>query len=292
MNKIESLTEKQKALLNVYRDKWLKIGLCCEPIVFEAAVDAVKLVVECARPLNKKPVTMPQHFYYAQSPREAFEKAKSLCLGISISNFFDNTLWGCHDSDWISFYDFMKEEVGVQNLECIEGLKQLAMNAGWVTILGEHCIIQDRPSKIQFDEQRRTHCENGPAIQYRDGYSIMMWHGQRVPESWILHGLSADEALKQKNLELRRAACEIVGWANIIQQLSPTVIDEDEDPEIGTLLEVDLPDSPSRERFLFVRCGTGRDFAIPVPPSMQRARQANAWTYGLDESEYYPEVRT
>ena len=45
-------------------------------------------------------------------------------------------------------------------------------------------------------------------------------------------------------------------------------------------------------RFLRVRCGTGRSFVLPVPREVHTARQANAWTYGLSESEYAPEVRT
>jgi len=50
---------------------------------------------------------------------------------------------------------------------------------------------------------------------------------------------------------------------------------------IGTLLEVDIPDI-GNEKFLRVLCGTGREFAIPVPPNMKTALEANAWTYGLE----------
>lgn len=31
-----------------------------------------------------------------------------------------------------------------------------------------------------------------------------------------------------------------------------------------------------------VKCGTGRTFALPVPPEMTRAIDANAWTFALD----------
>ena len=37
---------------------------------------------------------------------------------------------------------------------------------------------------------------------------------------------------------------------------------------------------------------TGRRFALPVPPDMTTALQANAWSYGLDETDYKPEIRT
>ena len=56
--------------------------------------------------------------------------------------------------------------------------------------------------------------------------------------------------------------------------------DEDADPMIGTLIEVEIPEI-GREKFLKVLCGTGREFAIPVPPEMKTALEANAWTYDI-----------
>lgn len=73
------------------------------------------------------------------------------------------------------------------------------------------------------------------------------------------------------------------------------MIDQDADEMIGTLLEVHIPNignDSMLEKFLKVRCGTGAEFAIPVPPEMRTALEANAWTYGLKPTEYVPEVRT
>jgi hypothetical protein len=83
-----------------------------------------------------------------------------------------------------------------------------------------------------------------------------------------------------------------VGWDKILRELKARVIDRDPNPQIGTLLEVVIPGVSWMERFLQVQCGTGRTFALPVPPNVQTAREANAWTYGLAANEYNPEVRT
>jgi hypothetical protein len=158
----------------------------------------------------------------------------------------------------------------------------------------EFCIVSDFPEVIKKDEQNRPHCENGPSHRWRDGWSLYHWHGVRIPAEWIENkaGLTAKIALTWENIEQRRAACEIVGWAKIMRELDAKVIDADGDPEIGTLLEVDLPGF-GKQRFLKVLCGTGREFALPVPPEMQTAIQASAWTYGIDEFHAYkPEVRT
>ncbi len=54
---------------------------------------------------------------------------------------------------------------------------------------------------------------------------------------------------------------------------------------------VEAPDI-GKEKFLRVRCGTSRTFALPVPPEMKTALEANAWTWGLTPEEYKPEIRT
>jgi hypothetical protein len=107
-------------------------------------------------------------------------------------------------------------------------------------------------------------------------------HGTSIPEKWIKkpETLTARLALGQSNAELRRAGCEILGWDLILSELGAHVIDTDSDPEIGQLVEVDIPDS-GMERFLRVKCGTGRQFALPVPPTMKTALEANAWTYDI-----------
>lgn len=88
-----------------------------------------------------------------------------------------------------------------------------------------------------------------------------------------------------------RAAIELLGWSQVLEELKPVVVNKNRNPEIGTLLRADLPDAPGSQ-FLRVRCGTGREFVLPVPPNMKTAREANAWTYGMSSREYRPQVRT
>ena len=130
-------------------------------------------------------------------------------------------------------------------------------------------------------------------MEYPDGFQIHAWHGTRVPKEWIEQRGSIDPrlALTWENVEQRRCLAEMLGWGQVIELLSPRVIDTDKNPEIGTLLEVELP-GVGVNRFLKVRCGTGRDFVLCVDPSMKTARAANAWTFGLEPGQYDPEVRT
>lgn len=122
------------------------------------------------------------------------------------------------------------------------------------------------------------------ALKYRDGTGVYAWHGTRVPDEWIKvkSKLTAKTALTWTNLEQRRAACEIIGWNNVLKELKAKIIDKDDDPMVGELLEVELPDI-GREKFLRVQCGTKRMFTLPVPPDMKTALQANCWTYNIPE---------
>lgn len=131
-------------------------------------------------------------------------------------------------------------------------------------------IITERPTVIKFDDQNRLHNEFGPAIQYADGFEIFSWHGTTIPDEWIIDGVDVKTAITWENIEQRRCACEIPGWAKVINELGGVVIDEDEDPYMGSLIEVDIPDI-GKERFVKVLCGTSREFAIPVPSTMQTA---------------------
>ena len=157
----------------------------------------------------------------------------------------------------------------------------------------EFCMVSDFPEVLKKDEQNRPHCENGPSHRWRDGWSLYHWHGVRVPAEWIENkaSLTAQMALSQKNTELRRAACEILGWAKILKELNAKTINKNKDPQIGELIQVDLPEAPG-EKFLRVMCATGREFAIPVPKDMETAMQSNAWSFGLDPQQFNPEVRT
>jgi hypothetical protein len=170
---------------------------------------------------------------------------------------------------------------------------EMLAHAGPRYMHARFCIISERPEWIKIDERRLPHSPNGPSHRWRDGFSLYYWHGVRVPRAWIESPSSIDPktALTWRNIEQRRALADIIGWKKIIDQLTPKIVDIDADPQIGTLLEVDLPDN-GPARFLKVECGTGREFVLSVPTEMRTARQANAWTYGIDPDELNLEVRT
>jgi hypothetical protein len=139
------------------------------------------------------------------------------------------------------------------------------------------------------------HCANGPAV-LSDVEDLYFWRGTIIPAEWIedKSGLDAKTALTWPNIEQRRIACsEIVGWNRILSELEARTIDADGDPQIGTLVEVVLPDLPRPARFLRVKCGTGREFVVGIPPNVETALSAQAWMQGVELKDFRkPEIRT
>ncbi len=372
--RIDKLTPEQEALLPVYRDEWIKIGLSTEPADRPRAERAIALMYEAAG------LPPPKQIVWAQSPlsallvRDVLSKLDRASVWDSVRDSVRDSVWdsvrasvrdsvwasvgasvrasvwasvgtsvrasvrasvwasvwdsvgtsvgdsvgasvwasvwdsvgtsvgdsvgdfvyGAHDAGFLSFYRVLHDFGLVDQTQKMSGLWELAQSAGWALPCNDICIVSERHSVLNRDDQGRLHCETGPAVLYHDGFSVWAWHGTRVPREWIedRKSLTPEIALKWENVEQRRAACEMLGWESILSKLDARVIDEDGDPEIGTLVEVEIPDI-GKERFLRVRCGTGRQFALPVPPEMTTALSAQAWTWGLDKTDFIkPEVRT
>lgn len=276
MNKIESLTPEQEARFGEYVEKCIAIGTNTDHVDFEQAKSAM------CKSYRLVGLNEPTQFHVVDSPMAAIDLIQSIDPSKSRSDIFNEMCYGSMDISWLSLYKFFIEVVGL-DLEKITGLLELTNHTGWYNAYEDVVVFQHRPEYIRFDEDNRLHCETGPAIRYRDGYSVYSWHGVRVPAEWIENkeSLTAKIALTWENVEQRRCACEILGWVKVLSSLDYKVIDSDPDPMIGNLLEVDIPEI-GRERFLQVVCGTGRTFALPVPPKMKTALDANAWTYGVE----------
>jgi hypothetical protein len=196
-------------------------------------------------------------------------------------------VYGQHDANWLAFYAYLREVCGLEKQTAkLSGLTKLARSAGWAIPHEKICWVSERHQLLSRNALGRLHSITGPAVLYPDGWAIYAINGTIVPSEWVEKRGELDPrtALTWQNIEQRRAAAELLGWARILEVLQPRVVNRSRNAQIGTLLSVDLPDAPD-SRFLKVKCGTGRDFVLPVPREMATAREANAWTYDIDPKE-------
>lgn len=280
----KNLTVEQEAMLSTYRDKWLKIGLSTEPVNLPKAVEAAKLAYEIAG------LDVPKKYEIYDSPSEAITEMKvRYGLDISVHDF----VFGAHDAPWLSFYNYLSEVISIGACKKAQGLMELAENAGWCLFFDDLVVFTHRPSNIKFDDQQRTHCEDDYAIKYRDGTGVTVWHGIAVPEEWIFNKstITPDVMLHHPNTEQRRAACEIVGWATVLEHLDAKLIDKDPDETVGSLMEVDLPDIGTERFLVALDPNVKKIVGLPVPPEMKTALEANSWTYGIDSVDFKPDFR-
>lgn len=89
---------------------------------------------------------------------------------------------GQHDAGFLGWCDALRR-IGVA--VDVDGLSLVARNAGWWWPMRDAAILTDRPDTLHRDPQGRLHCTTGPALRYRDGWSIYAIHGERVPADHI-----------------------------------------------------------------------------------------------------------
>ena len=281
---IEELTPEQTAKFDEYRDKWLEIGLSTNEVDQEPSLDAIKEIYKQSN------MEFPDKIEVYNSPFEAITQLKEKYdQDVSVNDF----IYGAHDAAWLSFYDYFMEVVGVENCDQLTPFINLAAHCGWALLFDEMVVLTHNPSKIKFDAEKRLHCEDGYAIEYRDGVGIAVWHGTEIPAEWIFdkESITPEVMFEWDNVEQRRAACEIVGWATVIKKLEAEIIDKDEDATVGTLYEVELPGSGKEKFLVALDPNTQKEVGLPVPQDMETALQANSWTYGIETTEFKPAFR-
>lgn len=174
----------------------------------------------------------------------------------------------------------------------------------------EVAVVVDRPELLSVDGEGALHSEVGPAVRFRDGEVLYAAHGVAVPDHVFEspESLTADEIDDQDNAEVRRVMIDSMGRQRYLELAGARRVHEDETGVLwrrGVVVESHVS---GRHRSIlrhtraiaFVEVvngtagpdGTFNRYFLRVPPNMQTAREAVAWTYGLSAAEYVPVRRT
>ena len=223
-------------------------------------------------------------------------------VGAQVWDQVGAAFYGQHDAGFLGWSAYFSRVCKLPGTEKIEPLARIAANCGWVWFFSGAAIITDRPRALRRDEQNRLHCENGPAIEYRDGFSIYAWHGTRMPKEWVEGRETIDpaEILKAENVEQRAAGAAMLGWSRMVSKLKRKIIDGDPESDLGALIELTLPGLREPGRFLQAKCPRNGTIVEGVPRvsdidglPIETVIAAQAWRVGDPQSEYsHPPVRT
>lgn len=115
--------------------------------------------------------------------------------------------------------------------------------------------------------------------------------------------ITLEEIVAEENIERRRILIDRFGIERYLEGIDAKIIHAD---ETGTLWQENIEEVERwrRERQLapltvveVVNCtpekdGGRRHYFLRVPPTMTKAREAVAWTFGLESDEYWPIMET
>lgn len=152
----------------------------------------------------------------------------------------------------------------------------------------ESCIIlADRP-KMHFDDEQNLHNENGPAVEWPDGFKLWFNHGHFLDEGGKTiitapEKLTTDRILDIANEETKRVAIERYGWEKFLAEANCPVLDRRQN-DVDNTIEI-LVGPPAKEAadwrrtnrmILFCR-STGRRYLLNVPTDTTTCQEAQKW---------------
>jgi hypothetical protein len=175
----------------------------------------------------------------AQEPLPLFTRLRrgeplslsSILLALSGREGFRDAAAGPDDLSWLSTLEYLRGVLGLRaETEPLSGLWQVASNAGWLLPHAQTCWLSDRPDLLSADANDRLHHAGGPALRFRDGFSVWAWRGVEVsralieqPEQITLAAIDA-----QANVQIRRCMIEIMTPRRYVAAGGATRIAEDE----------------------------------------------------------------
>lgn len=173
-------------------------------------------------------------------------------------------------------------------------LEALEHGAMFLSISEGVIYIVTRPQVVHVDEQNRLHCNDDAAIRW-GARLFYYWHGAEVPGRVIenpLERVAVRDIDGEPNLEVRRVMIERYGTDRFIRDSDSLVLDNVVFRERNYVLYW-THNSPD-EAIAMLKVtnataeadGTFKDYWIRVPPNMNNAWKALAWTFNMSEQTY------
>lgn len=205
--------------------------------------------------------------------------------------------YGNMDAHWLGFYEFFHDILRYEKeTERLQGLWEIAKNAGWFLPMQDICIVCERPVEINLDDQLRLHSESGPSIRYRDGWATYHEHGVTLP-AWVVEKpelISVKSIQDEQNAEVRRVMIEKFTIERYIRESNAVAIDQS---KFGILYRLGLESGRDLVYIEVVNStpepdGSYKHYFLRVPPEMRTAHEAVAWTFYMTPEEYYPDAES
>ena len=198
---------------------------------------------------------------------------------------------GQHELTWLGTSEFFRNVLGLrEETEPVLGLFQAATNLGWLQPHLHTCWLAERPSVLHGDLGDRLHDASGPALRFPDGWSVWAWKGVAVPR-WLIEQpeqITLKSIDDETDVQVRRCMIEIMTPQRYVAQGGAARVAEDETGVLWrrTWVAFDAWAAVEVINATPEPDGTHRHFFLQVPANLQTAREAVAWTYGMEPAAY------
>ncbi len=152
-------------------------------------------------------------------------------------------------------------------------------------------ILIGRP-RLRLGRSGTLHAADEPAVVWPDGSERWYWNGITVPEAIVeaRHELTAPLVARVENQELRRVLLERIGWERFLETANAELRAQD---DFGKLWTTTIRLDGERTHLVEVVNATAepdgsyRRYFLRVPPGIDTAREAVAWTFGFETADDY-----
>ncbi len=291
---VEKLTNEEWNRLEEYKEKYQKMGFSTDSL---PEGEAFRIIDEIYEFIGRgKPEK-----WYVDSPMQIIREAKRIMPESGKVKLIPDLWYGSFYSCYVSMYSFIDSLDGVNGEKVKENLRiaNESIKLGVFLPLESLCIISKKPIAIRLNQVNQLHCDDGPAVEFADGYGIYFWRGLRVPGEWVKSPNSIDirDVGKEGNAERRRAMIEIMGYDRFLRESNAIVIHTDQlNGQEIKLYEADFGYTRAKivEMINGTRenDGTFKHYFMRVPSRITRAKEAIAASFGLSEDDYNPAIET
>ena len=173
----------------------------------------------------------------------------------------------------------------------IANICELFKHSPWYSLFERCCIVGSYGFSVNLDDRLRLHGSEEPAITFSDGYNAWAMNGLIIPRAIARNpdSVTVNSIDNLRNIEVRRMLIERYGADNYLMDSGAELVHED---EYGALYRKEFEDD---EPLVMVRVtnstmepdGTYKNYFLRVPPDIETAREAVAWTFGMDDGQEY-----
>lgn len=183
-----------------------------------------------------------------------------------------------------------------RDLEMLHALFVLARDVYWLFLTEHEVLVAQPPETLRYDDAGKPHCATAAALITRDGHKLYALNGVWVPDLCILEParMTLKEIEMQPGVDTRARMIDAYGLERYLRETGAILWDKSSFGELywksqhaqSPLLAVRVTNSTPEPD------GTFKHYMLRVPPHVQTAREAVAWTFGLQEEEYQPQMET